>query len=135
MIAGAGLPGRCWRLGLWALACWLAGGSLAAAPMATGPGAAAGRRALGTVPPSVPEPAPPSHHRHKPPPVPRSSPPICPDDGHPALSPAEVTSLAQAAAGVIAAPPSPPMTVAVVDRAGNVLRVYRQPRARPRPPP
>jgi uncharacterized protein GlcG (DUF336 family) len=126
MIAGeAGAPRRCLQLGLRTLACWLAGGSLAVAAMAAGPGAAAGRGALGTVPPSDPALAP-SHHRHKPPPVPRSSPPICPDDGQPALSPAEVTSLAQAAAGVIAAPPSPPMTVAVVDRAGNVLGVYRQ---------
>ena len=126
MIAGeAGVPRRCLRLGLRTLACWLAGGSLAVAAMAAGPGTAAGRGALGTVPPSAPESAP-SHHRHKPPPVPRSSPPICADDGQPALSPAEVTGLAQAAAGVVAAPPSPPMTVAVVDRAGNVLGVYRQ---------
>src|SRR6202049_4589397 len=125
MIAGeAGVPRRWLRLGLRTLACWLAGGSLAAAAMAAGLGAA-GRGALGMVSPSAPESAP-SHHRHKPPPVPRSSPPICADDGQPALSPAEVTSLAQAAAGGVAAPPSPPMTVAVVDRAGNVLGVYRQ---------
>jgi len=126
MVAGeAALPRRCLRLGLRTLACWLAGGGLAAAAMAAGPGGAGGRGALGTVPPSAPELAPP-HHRHKQPPVPRSAPPICPDDGQPALSPAEVVSLAQAAAGVVAAPPSPPMTVAVVDRAGNVLGVYRQ---------
>src|ERR1700724_3333600 len=129
MIAGeAGVPRRCLRLRLRTLACWLAGGSLAAAAMAAGPGAAAAaadRSALAAWPPSAPALAP-AHHRHKPPPAPRSSPPICADDGLPALSPAEVTSLAKAAASVVAAPPSPPMTVAVVDRAGNVLGVYRQ---------
>src|ERR1700726_972467 len=114
MIAGeAGVPRRCLRLLVRALAFLLggggpavAGGSLAVAAMAAGLGTAAGRGALGTVSPSAPESAP-SHHRHKPPPVPRSSPPICADDGQPALSPAEVTGLAQAAAGVVAAPPSP----------------------------
>ena len=128
MIAGeAGVPRRCLRLRLRTLACWLAGGGLAAAAMAAGPppGVAAERGALATEPRSAPALAP-AHHRHPPPPAPRSSPPICADDGQQALSPAEVTSLAQAAAGVVAAPPSPPMTVALVDRAGNVLGVYRQ---------
>jgi uncharacterized protein GlcG (DUF336 family) len=126
MIAGeAGVPRRCLRLRFRTLACWLAGGGLAAAAMAAGPGVAANRSAPAAGAQSAPALAP-AHHRHKPPPVPRSSPPICADDGQPALSPAEVTSLAQAAAGVVAAPPSPPMTVAVVDRAGNVLGVYRQ---------
>jgi uncharacterized protein GlcG (DUF336 family) len=126
MIAGEAVAlRRCLRFGLSTLACWLAGGGLATAAMAAGPGAAADRGALGTASPPAPASAP-AHHRHKQPPVPRSSPPICPDDGQPALSPAEVTSLAQAAAGVVAGPPSPPSTVAVVDRAGNVLGIYRQ---------
>ncbi|HEV3457473.1 MAG TPA: heme-binding protein [Thermoanaerobaculia bacterium] len=60
---------------------------------------------------------------HKRPPVPTSAPPIC-ADGQPALGPAEVTNLALAAAGAVASPP--PMTVAVVDRAGKVLGLYRQ---------
>ena len=126
MIAGeAAVRRRCLRLGLRALAGWLAGSSFAVAAMAAGPGAAAGRGPLVTAPPAAPELAPP-RHRRKPPPVPQSAPPICPDDGQPALSPAEVTHLAQTAAGVAAAPPSPPMTIAVVDRAGNVLGLYRQ---------
>src|SRR6202521_2992638 len=96
------------RLGLRPLA-----GCLPAGPLVLPPAPAAGV---------------PSHHRHKPPPVPHSA-PICSDDGQPgqrALSPAEVKSVALAAAGVIAAPPSPPTTIAVVDRAGNVLGLYRQ---------
>ncbi|HEY6322903.1 MAG TPA: heme-binding protein [Thermoanaerobaculia bacterium] len=119
---------RCRQRGLWALASGLVVGALLAAEAQAAPASPvpaadlAGYAADGSPDLS----AAPSHHRHKPPPVPRSSPPICPDDGQPALSPAEVTSLAQAAAGVVAAPPSPPMTVAVVDRAGNVLGVYRQ---------
>jgi uncharacterized protein GlcG (DUF336 family) len=60
---------------------------------------------------------------HKRPPVPTSAPPIC-ADGQPALGPAEVANLALAAAGAVASPP--PMTVAVVDRAGKVLGLYRQ---------
>jgi len=117
MIAGeAVVPRRCLRLGFWVFAGWLAGGSFAAAA---------------ALPPDAAERSP-THHHHKPPPVPRSSPPICSDDlqpgqpGQRALSPAEVKSVALAAAGVIAAPPSPPMTIAVVDRAGNVLGLYRQ---------
>jgi uncharacterized protein GlcG (DUF336 family) len=119
---------RCLRWSLWALAGGFVVGALLAAesqaaPAGPVPAADLASLAAGGSPES---PLAPAHHRHKPPPVLRSSPPICPDDGQPALSPAEVTSLAQAAAGVVAAPPSPPMTVAVVDRAGNVLGVYRQ---------
>src|SRR5260370_36386719 len=115
---------------LWALAGGLGVGALLAGGAHAAPAGPvlgadlanpAGIAAPGSRPPA------PSHHRHKPPPVLRSSPAICPDDSQAALSPAEVTSLAQAAAGVIAAPPSPPMTVAVVDPAGNLLALYPQP--------
>src|ERR1700674_3507899 len=110
MIAGEAVvvPLRFLRLGLGARAGCVAAGALVLSPATAA--------------------AVPSHHRHKPPPVPHSA-PICSDDGQPgqpALTPAEVKSVALAAAGVIAAPPSPPKTIAVVDRAGNVLGLYRQ---------
>src|ERR1700674_2081640 len=110
MIAGEAVvvPLRFLRLGLRALAGCLAGGGLVLTT-ATAAGV-------------------PSPHPHKPPPGPPSA-PLCSDDGQPgqpALTPAEVKSVALAAAGVIAAPPSPPTTIAVVDRAGNVLGLYRQ---------
>jgi uncharacterized protein GlcG (DUF336 family) len=120
MFAGeAVVPLRCSRL-LWALAGWLAaGGALVSSP-------AAARQVAGPAVSATASGAAPAHHRHKlPPPVPKSPPPIC-ADGQPALSPTEVSNLALAAAGAVASPPSPPMTVAVVDRAGKVLGLYRQ---------
>jgi uncharacterized protein GlcG (DUF336 family) len=119
------LSRRCRQRSVWALAGGLALGGLLAAEARGAPAGAVPGDLAGNAAAEMPAPASP-HHRRKPPPVPRSAPPICPDDGQPALSPAEVTSLAQTAAGVVAAPPSPPMTIAVVDRAGNVLGRYRQ---------
>jgi len=52
-----------------------------------------------------------------------SPPPVC-LDGAPALTPAEVAALAQAAAAALDAPA---MTVAVVDRVGKVLGLFRKP--------
>jgi uncharacterized protein GlcG (DUF336 family) len=119
MFAGeAVVPLRCPRL-LWALAGWLAAGALVSSPVAA-------RQAA--VPPAASAAAglAPAHHHHKqPPPVPKTPPPIC-ADGQPALSPTEVSNLALAAAGAVASPPSPPMTVAVVDRVGKLLGLYRQ---------
>jgi uncharacterized protein GlcG (DUF336 family) len=60
--------------------------------------------------------------RHPRPPK-STPPPVCADGGT-ALSPAEVTTVAQAAAAALDAPA---MTVAVVDRAGRVLGVFRKP--------
>jgi len=108
----------CRRCSLWVLAGWLAaGGGLV-------PTLAAARQLAPSTVSAAPVPAR-SGHRKKPPPVPPPPPPVC-ADGQPALSPAEVSSLALAAAGAVASPPSPPMTVAVVDRAGKLLGLYRQ---------
>jgi uncharacterized protein GlcG (DUF336 family) len=94
---------RCRRPSPWALAAWLAvGGALA--PLG---GRVAGAAASG------------GGH----PPPPKSSPPPVCVDGLPALNPAEVTTVVQAAAAALDAP----MTIAVVDRGGKVLGVFRKP--------
>jgi uncharacterized protein GlcG (DUF336 family) len=58
-------------------------------------------------------------------PIKTGPPPLC-AGGQPALAPAEVTALVQAAAAALG---SPPMAVAVVDRVGGVLGLFRTPGA------
>src|SRR5580693_8777595 len=69
------------------------------------------------------------HHRRPPPPPPPPPPPkaaVCPDGA--ALTAAEADGLARGAAAALA---SDGVTVAVVDRPGNVLALWRKPAADP----
>jgi uncharacterized protein GlcG (DUF336 family) len=101
----------------WTVSGWLAAGALvsavilaAQAPQAPQTGGQAADRV-----------SPASHHRR--PPAHHSGPPPLCAGGQPALSSAEVTALAQGAAGALDAAT---MTVAVVDRIGNVLGLFRK---------
>lgn len=79
-------------------------------------------------PPGTPQPGPGpgTPPRGDPPPSAPAPPALCPDG--PALGAAEVTGLVQAAAAALG---SAATTVGVVDRAGNVLAVFRKPGADP----
>jgi uncharacterized protein GlcG (DUF336 family) len=107
MSAGqAVLPSRHPRLILLAAAGWFAAGLLVPAFAQAAPSAAR-----------------PARQHRRPPPPKAGPPPVC-LDGQAALAPAEVAVLAQAAAAAVDAPA---MTVAVVDRAGTVLGLFRKP--------
>jgi uncharacterized protein GlcG (DUF336 family) len=115
------LSPRCWRLCLWAVAGWLAVAGVVGLPLAWASQDAAVLRGQGEAVAAAPEPAGSPQRGHPPPKV--APPPVC-LNGQPALSAAEVTAVAQAAAAAIDAPT---MTVAVVDRVGKVLGVFRKP--------
>jgi uncharacterized protein GlcG (DUF336 family) len=98
----------------------------------TGGAEAATVSTISTISTTSPSPASPAasaaprRYRKPPPPPPppkNGPPPVCPD-GQLALAAGEVAALAQAAAAAIDAPT---LTVAVVDRAGQVLGLFRKP--------
>jgi uncharacterized protein GlcG (DUF336 family) len=134
MTAFEGEPGmlgrRCRQRSLSALACWLAAGALVAVEAQTvrGPAGRADRADLAESAAAA-SPAHPAAPACALPPPPPAKPPACPDDvptPQLALSPTEVTKVIEAAAAAL---DSPPMTVAVVDRIGNVLGLYHTPGA------
>jgi uncharacterized protein GlcG (DUF336 family) len=118
---------RCCRWSLSALACWLAAGALVAVEAQTVRGPA-GRADLAG-PAAAASPGHPAASACALPPPPPAKPPTCPDDvptPQSALASAEVTTIIEAAAAAL---DSPPMTVAVVDRIGNLLGLYHTPGA------
>ncbi len=135
----AGLAPRCWRPSFLAFAGWLATGGLVLALALIGHAGKASEASgvLGDPDSGLAEagaaghpdggatasPRSPQVGHPPPPPVKVAPPPVC-LDGEPALSPAEVTAVAHAAAAALDAPA---MTVAVVDRVGKVLGVFRKP--------